>query len=107
ALERIDGRLSDWFVDEHGRRVAPHRLWLSAHLDAGLDIAARYQVRQLPSRQVHIRLLPKVTVGAETLRRIEESYRRLLGVPVDVELVDRLDDERSHKFRTIMAVSDA
>jgi phenylacetate-CoA ligase len=107
ALERIEGRLSDWFLDERARRVAPHRLWLSAHLEGGLDLVHRYQLRQFPSKRVTIRLVPRTEIGEDILRSLEQSYQRLLGatVPIEIQLVERLEEERSHKFRTIMAVS--
>ena len=108
ALERIEGRLSDWLVDERDHRVAPHRLWLSSHLQGGLDLVQRYQVQQFPSKRIRIRLQPRAELGEETLRSLQQSYQRLLGasVPVEIQLVERLEEDRTRKFRTIMALSD-
>lgn len=107
ALERIEGRMSDWFVDERGRRVAPHRLWLSIHLKGGLALVHRYQIEQLPSKEVRIRLLPCTEIGEDVMRSLVRSYKRLLGesIPVQVELVERLEDAHGRRFRTIMALS--
>jgi phenylacetate-CoA ligase len=106
ALERIQGRISDWLADEHGRRVAPHRLWLSAHLEGGLELVHRYQVQQFPSRRVRVLLAPRREIGPEILRSLERSYQRLLGSGIEVEarLVERLEGERSHKYRTVIAL---
>lgn len=107
ALERIEGRLSDWFLDEHGRRIAPHRLWLSVHLKGGLGLFKRYQLQQLPTKRVLLRLVPRGELDEGVLQSLRCSYQRLLGdgIPIEIELVDSLREERSRKFRTIMALS--
>ncbi|MGH9919002.1 MAG: hypothetical protein ACRD6W_09065 [Nitrososphaerales archaeon] len=107
ALERIEGRISDWFLDGHGRRVAPHRLWLSAHLERGLDLVHRYQVQQFSTKRVKLRLVATTEIGHDVRLALQESYERLLGpgVPVEIELVENLAADRRQKFRTIMAVS--
>jgi phenylacetate-CoA ligase len=108
ALERIEGRLIDWFLDERGRRVAPQRLWLSAHLEGGLDLVHRYQVQQFPSRRVRILLVPRTEISEDTLRSLELSYQRLLGasIPVEIQLVETIEEGRSLKFRTITALAE-
>jgi phenylacetate-coenzyme A ligase PaaK-like adenylate-forming protein len=108
ALDQVQGRMMDWLVDDRGKRVAPQRLWLSEHLADGLTLVHRYQVRQSSSGRVNVVLVPRGEIAAETLRRLEASYRRLLGggTPIEVGLTDRLENEASGKFRTIVATDD-
>jgi hypothetical protein len=97
--------MMDWLVDDRGKRVAPQRLWLSEHLADGLNLVHRYQVRQSKSGSVNVVLMPRGEIAADTLRGLEASYRRLLGAgtPIEVGLTDRLENEASGKFRTIVA----
>jgi phenylacetate-CoA ligase len=107
ALERIEGRLLDWLRDDHGQRVAPQRLWLSAHAEDGLSLVHRYHVRQERSGAVTVLLVPRREIEGEFLRQLERSYQRLLGAgtPVEVRLTDRLEDDGARKVRTVMAAS--
>src|SRR5205085_5745603 len=105
ALAEVQGRILDWFVDDQGRRLAPQHLWLSVHLPDGLSVFRRYQVRQERSGKVTLLLVPREQCGQDLLHRLEHSYRRALGpgTPIEARLVERLDNEPSGKFRTIIA----
>lgn len=104
ALARIEGRLLDWLKDAHGRRVAPQRLWLSAHAENGLARVRRYNVQQEESGRVTVSLVLRAEIDEEFLRRLERSYQQLLGerLPVEVRLTDRLEDDGARKVRTVM-----
>jgi hypothetical protein len=96
----------DWILDASGRRIAPQRLWLSEHLDNGLDLVHRYQVRQDGSGGITLLLEPRGTLDDRLLGTLRSSYRRMVGgLPVEVRLVSRLEAEPSGKFRTIVAES--
>jgi phenylacetate-CoA ligase len=102
ALERIEGRVLDWVVDDSGRRIAPQRLWLSVCVGAEhLTSVARYRVRQDERGAVTVELV--LGEGSLDLDLVRSAYEALLGpgVPVVVETVDDLPNDASGKFRAI------
>lgn len=102
AIEEIEGREMDWFVDERGVAVSSSRLFLTRQLD---DVVHRYRVVQDEQGRVTVEVVPAGALPAEAVARIVEGYHAVLGasVPVAVEAVDDLPLEPSGKLRQFVS----
>jgi phenylacetate-coenzyme A ligase PaaK-like adenylate-forming protein len=106
GLSSLQGRTLDWITAGDGTRVAPEHLWLTvrpSHPDAEsiIPLVKRYQIKQLSSGTLTLRLELFQPAPQDLLNRIEEAYAEFLHVPVDLQVVDRLEDDGSIKFRLI------
>ena len=105
AIEEIEGRKMDRFVDEDHRPVASSRLFLSSQLSEVLPWVSRYRAVQDEWGRVTVEVVPVKALPSEAVARIVEGYRSVLGpsVPVSVVIVDDLPIEPSGKLRQFVS----
>jgi phenylacetate-CoA ligase len=103
ALSHVTGRTFSWIVDSQGRRVSPHRLLLSIHLEPrAIKGVGRYCMRQDTARRIRVDVVPNERgFAAQYAVALRDSYRRLLGnLDVQVRTVERIETEPGAKFET-------
>lgn len=83
-------------------REASCSFWASLYVSEECFASIRrYRVHQEATGRTTIEIVPRGPLPEEDLARLRDVYRSLLGprTPVEVRIVDRLDAERSRKFR--------
>jgi phenylacetate-CoA ligase len=108
SIGSVDGRAADWFWDGRRGRVAPQRLFISAHVGDDYDpFVDRYRVVQSADGDVSIEILPKAPVPDDFLRRVERSYAELFhpAIRVTAATVAELRADASGKFRQFSSAS--
>lgn len=107
AIQAIEGREMDRFVDEHGLAIASSRLFLSAQLADVVQWIGRYRVRQDRQAAVTVEVVPVggASLPDQVVTRIIDGYRSVLGrsAPVTVEVVRDIPLEPSGKLRQFVS----
>lgn len=100
VLARVAGRLEDLIVTPDGRRVSR----FDAVFQGNLPIREAQLIQQ---RQDSVRalLVPGDGFGAKSQREVERRLRMRLGpaMEIKVEIVDRLEREKSGKLRAVIS----
>lgn len=104
ALARIVGRSSDFAMGAAGERISPELLWLYNHLPSDVIYrhVRRYQVHQVPSGEIRVRLELHEPLPDEVESAMLTSYRvSAAGQPVTLHIEDDLGDRTPGKFRLV------
>lgn len=104
TLACVVGRSADFAVGAAGERISPERLGLYTHLDAGalFRYVRRYQVQQVASGEIEVRVELHEPLPAQVEAELLASYRAVSsGRPVSLHVRDDLGERGVGKFRLI------
>ena len=101
-MRSVEGRTVDCLALPDGRVVSPYQLTCTLEQIPGMR---RYQVVQVASDRVVVKLIPDDQYGPETLARIRTELGEVLGEATTVEpqRVDELPRNPAGKFRVVTA----
>ena len=104
-MHTVEGRMVDHVLLPDGRRVSPYQLTCTLE---GVPGIGRYQVVQLRSHLLLIKVIPNRLYGEESERQIQSKLRFLLGDGIDIEteIVHELAKDAGGKFRVVMRSHD-
>jgi phenylacetate-CoA ligase len=101
-MRSVEGRTVDCLALPGGRVVSPYQLTCTLEQIPGMR---RYQVVQVASDRVVVKLIPDAQYGPETLARIRTELGEVLGeaTAVEPQRVDELPRNPAGKFRVVVA----
>ena len=96
-IEILQGREDDWLYASDGRRISPMDITI-----ARVRGIKQYRIVQKTHNYLVTEIVPGLDFGIETLKRIKEELREIMGPGIEIE-VKRVDQipSRSGKRRSI------
>ncbi len=100
VLKTIEGRQADCLLRADGTRIAPYFLTCAIEEIPGI---LRYQIIQESQQEVNVNIIRTSEYSPQTLSRIEQQCKGVLGERVHVKpvVVDSLQNDPSGKFRVV------
>ncbi len=103
----IVGRAGDTLVLPDGRRVNANLPSYVFKHHAAAGTVREYQFVQFPDGRVELRLQPGPGFGAETARTIRSEVGQVLGLQVELRLMERFERSARGKHRDFVRAEDA